>query len=174
MVPVSLIFAMARNRAIGHKGDLPWHIPGDLQRFRALTSGHPCIMGRKTCESIIKRLGKPLPGRPSIVISRSGYTYPGVTVVSNIESSLDVAQSMSPTEIFVIGGADIYALALPWASRLYITEVDLKPDADAFMPVWDETAFTLTYQEDHAGSPTYRFLDYVRRDINDAKPAAIS
>jgi dihydrofolate reductase len=163
MTPISLIFAMARNRAIGHKGALPWHIPGDLRRFRALTSGHPCIMGRKTCESIINRLGKPLPGRPSIVISRSGYTYPGVTVVSNIESSLEAARSMSPTEIFVIGGADIYALALPLADRLYITEVDLEPDADAFMPVWDEGDFTLIKQDDHPGPPSYRFLDYQRK-----------
>jgi dihydrofolate reductase len=167
MIATSLIFAMGRNRALGYNGDLPWHIPKDLQRFRTLTAGHPCVMGRKTFESIVTRLGKPLPGRTSIVISRSGYIYPGVTVVNDIRPALDVARHAAQTEnrdqFFVIGGTEIYTLALPFADRLYVTEVDLEPDADAYMPMWNDGDFTLIHQEDHLGPPPFRFLDYVRR-----------
>ncbi len=167
MVNISIIAAMARNRAIGLRGDIPWYIPDDLKRFKALTLGHPCIMGRKTFESIMTRLGKPLPGRTSIVISRSGYTYPGVIVVPDIHLAIDEAFKISKAEnrdqIFVIGGAEIYALALPFANRLYITEVDLEPEADAFMPIWRNSEFMLISREDHAGPPVYQYLDYGRR-----------
>lgn len=156
-----MIFAMARNRAIGLKGDIPWYIPDDLKRFKALTLGHPCIMGRKTFESIVARLSKPLPGRTSLVISRSGYNYPGVDVYPTIDQAITAAKELDDT-IFICGGAEIYALALPHATHLYVTEVDLDPDADAFMPMWDINDFEEVQRINVDGNPQYAFIDYAR------------
>ena len=164
MVNICIIVAMARNRAIGLKGEIPWHIPDDLKRFKMLTLGHPCIMGRKTFESILARLGKPLPGRDTIVVSRAGFSYPGVPVCSDIETAIDVAKKVAinggKDKIFVCGGAQIYAASIPKADRLYITEVDLEPDADVFMPEWDHARFQEISRESHAGTPAFSYVDY--------------
>ena len=135
---VSLIAAMATNRVIGLKNQLPWRISEDLKYFRRVTSGHPIIMGRKTFESI----GKPLPGRLNIVISRNrDLLISGATMVGSLDEAISVANSQAGDhftgEIFVIGGAEIYKLALARADRLYLTLIDHVYPGDAYFPEWD-------------------------------------
>ncbi len=147
---ICLIVAAARNRAIGLNNKMPWHLPEDLKYFKHVTLGKPVIMGRNTFESI----GRPLPGRPNIVISRNaGYQAQGITLVNSLEAALQAAQQLLPTgvdEVMVIGGAQIYAQALPLATRLYLTEVDAEPEADAFFPAIDRTAWREVARESHA------------------------
>lgn len=147
---ISLVVAAARNRAIGLNNRMPWHLPEDLKYFKRVTMGKPVIMGRNTFESI----GKPLPGRPNIVISRNGgYKADGITLVNSLEAALLAAQQLLPQgvdEIMVIGGAQIYAQALPRADRLYLTEVDAEPEADAFFPAIDRKEWQETAREAHA------------------------
>jgi len=120
---------MSRNRVIGASGAIPWHLPQELQRFKQLTMGHHMIMGRKTWESI----GRPLPGRTSVVVTRQrGYRAPGALVVPSLEAA--IAAAAGDDEIFVIGGAELYAQALPLASRLYLTRVEAEIDGDTRMP----------------------------------------
>ena len=138
---VSLVAALATNRVIGRGNALPWHIPEDLKRFKALTLGHPVIMGRKTFESILAILGKPLPGRLNIVLTRSSLpsTLDNLTEVRRVSSLEQAIQAAGETdEVFVIGGAEIYALALPLADRLYLTEILADVNGDTFFPVRDE------------------------------------
>ena len=137
---LSLIAALARNRVIGRGNALPWHLPADLKRFKSLTLGHPVIMGRKTFDSIVALLGKPLPGRENIVISRSAgghqpVQWPEAQV--RFAASLDDAlRGITADEAFVIGGAEIYSLALPSADRLHLTEVLADVEGDAFFPTY--------------------------------------
>ena len=163
---ISLIFAMARNRAIGFQGEIPWYIPEDLKRFKALTIGHPCIMGRKTFESIVKRLGNPLPGRTNIVVSKSGYEFGDTPVFPNIEEAIEAAQFLAfaqeRPEIFICGGAEIYAATLPVADRLYVTEVDMIAQGDAFMPNWNPDHFHEIRRELHNGDPSCMWIDLAR------------
>ena len=137
---LAMIVAMARNRAIGRENALPWRISGDLQFFKRTTLGKPVVMGRKTFESI----GRPLPGRQNIVITRNpDWCVDGVTVVSSLEQALTVAVNTAARdgvdEVMVIGGAEIYRQAIPLAQRLYVTEVDTEVEGDAFFPALDET-----------------------------------
>lgn len=137
---VSLIAAIgARDRALGKGGDLLWRIPGDLQRFKALTTGHPVVMGRKTWESLPEKF-RPLPARTNIVITRdTSYAAPGAEVVPSFEAALAKAkQAEGAEEIFVIGGGEIYTLALPFATRLYLTLVEASAEADTFFPEYTE------------------------------------
>lgn len=132
---ISLIVAMAQNRVIGIKNDLPWHLPADLKRFKALTTGKPVIMGRKTFESIFERIKKPLPDRPNIVISRSGFSHDGVEVYDDLKEALEATAANYPgQEIMVIGGASIYEQALPLADRLYLTIIQQDYNGDAWFP----------------------------------------
>jgi len=141
---IALVVAMAENRVIGKAGGLPWHIPGDLKLFKKTTMGKPIIMGRKTWES----LGRALPGRTNIVISRDpAYSAEGAEVAGDLDQALGVAAALADEEIMVIGGAEIYRLALPKADRLYLTEVALKPDGDAFFPDFDKAAWRETSRE---------------------------
>lgn len=160
---LSLIAALARNRVIGHNNAMPWHLPEDLKRFKALTLGHPVIMGRKTWDSIIAILGKPLPGRTSIVISRQLDSLPSGALLAR---SLDEAIMACPPggEAFVIGGAEIYALALPRASRLYLTEIDAEPEGDAWFPEWRQAEFReIAREPGTSDSPLrYAFVIYER------------
>ncbi len=129
---VSLIVAMTPSRVIGRDNDLPWRLPADLARFKALTMGRPIIMGRRTWDSI----GRPLPGRTSIVLSRSaGFAPAGAIVVPDLEQALVAAGAVD--EVFVIGGAQVYALALPRADRLYLTTVHSDIDGDAHFPAFE-------------------------------------
>jgi dihydrofolate reductase len=131
----SAIAALARNRVIGQGNGLPWRLPGDLKFFKATTLGKPVVMGRKTFQSI----GRPLPGRPNIVVTRDpGFAAEGVHVVRDIDTALDLAATLAretgAEEVMVIGGAEIYAQALPRLDRLYLTEIDAEIDGDAYFP----------------------------------------
>ncbi|RYY39930.1 MAG: dihydrofolate reductase [Chitinophagaceae bacterium] len=128
---LSLLVAAAQDNVIGKDNQLPWHLPGDLKYFKNLTWGMPILMGRKTFESI----GKPLPGRHSIVITRNtGWSHPGVEVVHSVEAAVEAAQQRQVKELFLIGGAEIFRAALPKAQRVYLTRIYQRYDGDAFFP----------------------------------------
>jgi dihydrofolate reductase len=139
---ISLIVAVSKNGIIGRDGDLAWKISDDLKRFRTLTIGKPVIMGRKTFDSI----GRPLPDRANIVISRSMSAVEGVIVARTIEDGLrkasDAAAKLGSNEIVVIGGAEIYAATLPLAGRIYLTEVDTAVDGDVRFPAFEPAEWT--------------------------------
>lgn len=150
---ISLIAAMANQRVIGKQGDMPWHLPGELQYFKSLTMGKPIVMGRKTFESI----GRPLPGRHNIVISRSADNLPPeVTVVSSPEAAITAAQAHaarqgSPLEeIMIIGGGQVYQAFLPHATRLYLTHIDLDVDGDTWFPEFQPELWQRTLLRDQA------------------------
>ena len=127
-----VVAAMARGRVIGRDGDMPWHLPADLAHFKALTLGHPVLMGRRTFESI----GRPLPGRLNIVISRSRPQLPeGVQLAAGLDEAVGLAQAAE--RLMVIGGGQIYAEALPLAQRLELTLIDAEIDGDTFFPEFD-------------------------------------
>ena len=137
---ISLIVAASRNGVIGANNKLPWHLPSDLRRFKQLTMGHPILMGRKTFESI----GKPLPGRTNIVITRQkGFQCCGATVVHSLEEGLLICENKQ--ESFVIGGAEIFQQALPFADRIYLTRIEKDFEGDTRLfeinpAVWKETS----------------------------------
>jgi dihydrofolate reductase len=157
---LSLIVAMARNRVIGRDGKLPWHLSADLKRFKALTMGHHIVMGRKTWESI----GRPLPGRTSVVITRNpAYAAAGATVVNSVESALKTAAGDS--EVFVIGGADIYRSALALADRIYLTELQAEYQGDVLFPPLAAGEWLSGQREHHAAEadqPAWDFVIYER------------
>ncbi len=131
MQQISLVAAMAKNRVIGVNGEMPWHLPGELQYFKELTMGKPIIMGRTTFESI----GRPLPGRRNIVISRQPHLLP--TTVDAVASPAEALALVADIpEVMVIGGGQIYQHFLPQATRLYITHIDLEVSGDTFFPDW--------------------------------------
>lgn len=152
---------MGKNRAIGLNGRMPWHIPAELQHFKAATMGKAIVMGRKTWESI----GRPLPGRQNVVVSRnSEFVAEGADVVTSLEEALEISSS---GENMVIGGGQLYALALPLAQRMILTLIDLEPDADTWFPEWNaghwrqtsERRFPATVDNDLA----YRIVELVRK-----------
>ena len=144
---ISIIAALARNRAIGRDNRMPWRLPEDLRRFQHLTMGHAVIMGRKTLESI----GAPLPGRRTIVITRSrDWSRSGCLPVHSLDAALAaVAESQ---DAFVIGGAQIYALAMPLARRLHMTEIERDFAGDAFFPEFDRSEWREVSRERHASA----------------------
>lgn len=144
---LSLIAAVAANGVIGSDNALPWRLPEDLKRFKALTLGHPVIMGRRTHESI----GRPLPGRRNIVVSRNAaFSAAGCETAASLEAAI-AACAGTADEIFVIGGAQIYAEALPLAERLYLTEIGAEFPGDARFPAFDRDAWRETSRERHSG-----------------------
>jgi len=162
---LTLVLARARNGVIGADGALPWHLREDLQRFKRTTLGHPVVMGRKTWDSILARNGKPLPGRRNVVVSRDpSLVAPGAQVVDSLAAALAVCADAP--EVFVIGGAQIYAAALPLAQRALVTEIDADFAGDAVMPPlgpgWHETA-----REPHGPTAErpwgFAFVTYERR-----------
>ena len=166
MTRLALVVAVSRNGVIGRGGGLPWHVASDLKRFRQITMGKPVIMGRKTWESLPKR---PLPGRSNIVITRAtAYEAPGAHVVAGAEAALHLAGTENPGEICIIGGGEIYAMFLPLADRVYLTEVDLEATGDAFFPELPKALWRETSSEYHERGPhdtasfTLRVLDRVR------------
>ena len=131
---ISAIVAMSENRVIGRNNQLPWHLPADLKHFKAITTGHPILMGRKTYESI----GKPLPNRTNFVITRdASFQAPGCIVVTSLEAALQQAAELQAKELFIIGGAQIYQQAMPIIQRLYLTIVHQQFEGDAFFPEFD-------------------------------------
>ena len=149
MAPLVIVAAVARNNIIGDGNRLPWRLPSDLKRFRALTWGKPLIMGRKTFASI----GRALPGRATIVLTRdTGFTAAGVQVAHTIAQARTFAEALAASEIIVAGGAEIYAAMLGETARLHISQVDLAPSGDAVFPiidplVWRETARIIPERE---------------------------
>ena len=134
-----VVAAVARNGVIGREGGIPWHIPEDLARFRALTTGHPVVMGRKTWDSLPDRF-RPLPGRRNVVVTRNpAWSADGAERAASLEDALDLLDDLET--VFVIGGASLYAEALPLADALELTEVELEVEGDAFFPAWDRETF---------------------------------
>ncbi len=167
---ISLILAMDRNRVIGAGGDLPWRLPDDMKYFKARTMGKPIIMGRKTYETI----GKPLPGRQNIVITRQReYQAPGCTVVHSPQEALSAAGSAP--EVMITGGAEIYRRFLPQADRIYLTLIDASLEGDTFFPELAPGEWQTIWEERHdadARNPyAYRFLVLERRGKPADKPA---
>jgi dihydrofolate reductase len=158
---ISLIAAYGRNRVIGVDGDLPWHLPDDLRWFKAATIGKPVVMGRKTYDA----MGKALPKRPNIVITRnSEFRAEDATVVSSVSAALGEAereaQDLGANEIMVIGGGEIFTEALRFAHRMYLTEVDVTAEGDAYFPDFDEKDWRELFCESVAaeeGRPAHCF-----------------
>jgi len=160
-VEVAIVAAVAENGVIGVDGALPWHLPKDLAHFKATTMGHPVVMGRRTFESIVARLGGPLPGRTNVVLSRGQPDLPeGVVLAESLESALDAARATGTDVAYVIGGAAVYEASLPLADRLVLTEVDAAPAGDVSFPDWDREAWVEVDREPHEG---FAFAVYERR-----------
>ena len=155
---IALVAALDRRGAIGFDGKLPWHLPDDLKRFKARTLGKPVLMGRKTAQSV----GRALPGRENLVLTRGARApFEGMTAIASL------AEALARPELMVIGGGEIYALMLPHADALWLTEVDVElPRADAWFPPFDRLAWRETAREHHAADAKHAhefdFVDYVR------------
>jgi dihydrofolate reductase len=158
---LSAIVAMAANRVIGAGNQLPWRLPADLARFKRLTLGHTLVMGRKTYESI----GRPLPGRTSIVITRQpGYAPAGVTVAHSVDDALAQARARGDDEVFIAGGADVYAQTMDRVQRLYLTRIAKDVPGDTRFPEVDlSSGWRLIEEEQHPeGELPFAFLTYER------------
>jgi dihydrofolate reductase len=146
---VTLIAAVARNGVIGANGGIPWHLPEDFAHFKATTLGHTLLMGRATYDSI----GRPLPGRVTIVLTRDpDWHAGGVLTAASVEDAL----AMADGDVFVAGGAEVYAAALPYADEQLLSEVDLEPDGDTRYPAFDPDQWVETGREPHAGFEVVR------------------
>jgi dihydrofolate reductase len=151
---ITVLAAVGANLAIGRDGDMPWHLPQDLAHFKAVTMGHPLVMGRKTYDSI----GRALPGRRTIVITRQqGWHAPSVEVAHSLPEALALA---GPADVFVVGGSDVYRQALPFADQMLLTEVEQSPQADVFFPAVDPADWHEASREPHEG---FAFVTYLRR-----------
>ncbi|MDW8344930.1 MAG: dihydrofolate reductase [Verrucomicrobiae bacterium] len=159
---IVLIAALARDRTIGLNGKIPWHLPADLRRFKNLTMGHPVIMGRKTWESI----GRPLPGRRNLVLTRTCRNLPGAECYPSLADALHAAGDAT---VFVIGGAEVYAAALPVADELYLTLVPHAGGGDAKFPEFNPADWIETHRERH---PDHEFV--MLRRVQSANAASRS
>ena len=164
---LSMIVALGRNRVIGINNEMPWHIPADLKFFKAQTLGKPVVMGRRTLEAI----GKPLPGRPNIIVTRdTSFSADGTTVVPNLEEAVSVAKAtateIGADEVMIIGGGQIYEQMIGKVERLYLTEIDLSPEGDAFFPDYRAVAEWKEISREHhnanADQPAFDFVIYDR------------
>ena len=165
---IALIAAVSENGVIGRDGKIPWHLPADLKLFKRLTMGHHLIVGRKTFESI----GKPLPGRKMIVLSRQpGYTVEGCLTASSLPHALEIASKAGEDEVFIAGGATVYAQALPLADRFYFSQVCVKPRGDTNFPEFNLEDWTVTVQAEYPAVKgqryefTFMILDRKRRVV---------
>ena len=160
---VALVAAVARGGVIGRDSGIPWRLPEDMQRFRALTMGHPVVMGRRTWESLPDQF-RPLPGRGNVVITRnSDWSAQGADRAGSFEDALRLLEG-EPT-VFVIGGGEIYAAALPSADELLLTEIDAEIEGDTYFPSWDRDDFDEVAREEHvsADGVPFSFVTYERR-----------
>ena len=157
---ISLIAAMDKNRLIGSDNGLPWHLPADFKHFKEVTMGKPVVMGRKTFESI----GKPLPGRQNIIISRSGYQAEGVVVVDSIDAALEAVSAAD--EVMVIGGANFYEQMISRADKMYLTFVDAECKGDAWFPEFRESDWqivsTTEHLRDEKNKYSFKIVEYKR------------
>jgi dihydrofolate reductase len=169
VLPVVIVVAAARNGAIGRDNRLIWRLKTDLKHFRALTLGRPMVMGRKTFQSI----GKPLPGRETIVLTRdTDFAAEGAHVARDLAAALDLGQTlgrrMGADSVVVAGGAQVYAEALPLVSRIHLTRVEAEPVGDAVFETPDPARFREVAHETHPAGPddefAFAFVDFVRRD----------
>jgi len=155
---ISFVVAVADNGVIGRDGGLPWRIPGDLKFFKAQTLGKPVIMGRKTWDSI----GRPLPGRTNIVITRdSNYVAEGALVAGELEEALELARAEGPEEACIIGGAQIFDQAFSRCDKIVLTEVHAAPEGDVVFPDFDRAGWKETWREEHPAEgdqPAYSFV----------------
>jgi dihydrofolate reductase len=162
--PVILVVAVAVNGVIGRQGALPWHLPDDLKRFKQLTIGKPCIMGRKTWDSLPR---KPLPGRTNIVLTRDlSFAAPGAVVAHDFDGALRRADAEHPAAIMVIGGEAVFAAAMPLASRIELTQIEQHLEGDAFMPAIDRQAWREVKREGplSQGALSYSYITLERSD----------
>ena len=162
---LSIIAALGNNNVIGRDNQLPWHMPADLKRFKQLTSGHHLLMGRRTFESV----GKPLPGRVTVVITRShDYAPSGVAVARSLDEAISKAEATGDPEIFIGGGTEIFNQAIHRADRMYLTRVHAEPEGDTFFPEFDDVSeWHLVdaehYEADERNPYPYSFLTYERQ-----------
>lgn len=160
MAKLSLIVAVAQNRVIGLNNTLPWHLPEDLKRFRALTTGHHIIMGRKTYES----LNRLLPDRTTVIVTRNqAYEVPGALIANSLEQA--IALAVNDNEAFLIGGAELYQVGLQLADRLYITEIEAEFTGDAFLPEFELQDWQEVSREESISAKglPFRYVTYERR-----------
>jgi len=151
---IILLAAVGANHVIGRDGEMPWHLPEDLAHFKATTMGHTLVMGRKTYDSI----GRALPGRRTIVMtSQIGWHAPSVEVAHSLAEALALA---GPTEVFIVGGGDVYQQAMPFADRLMLTEVDQSPEGDVVFPTIEPAHWRETARQAHEG---FAFVTYERK-----------
>jgi dihydrofolate reductase len=155
---VSFVVAMSQNHVIGVNQGLPWHIPADLRRFKKITLGHPVVMGRKTFDSV----GRPLPGRENIVITRQDLKIPGVKVVGNLDDALKPFAG-GPEEVFILGGGQIFSEALPLADRIYLTLIERNFEGDVKFPSVNWSEFEQTFEETHVDPIPFKFINYQRK-----------
>ncbi|MBK5258944.1 MAG: dihydrofolate reductase [Thermoanaerobaculia bacterium] len=164
---LSLIAALAANDVIGSDSDLPWHMPADLKRFKTLTTGHHFLMGRKTWDSV----GRPLPGRINVVITRNvDFAPEGVAIARSLDEAIAKAEAAGDPEIFIGGGADIFAQSLHRADRMYLTRIHFEPDGDTFFPEFDDVnewklVDSEHFEPDQKNPHAYSFLTYERDRI---------
>ena len=159
---ISLIAALAKNRVIGKNNDLPWRLPDDMKYFMETTKGHCVIMGRKNYDSLPHKF-RPLSNRTNIVVTRQkNFEAAGCIVVHSMKDALKVAQQQKETEVFVMGGAEIYTQALDVANRLYLTEIDAEVDGDTFFPALNYNLYKETSRKSHAADEKHRYaFDFV-------------
>lgn len=167
---IAYVVAMDNNRLIGRDNDLPWRLPDDMAWFRRQTLGKPCIMGRKTYDSLPPRF-RPLPGRLNIVVTRNvDYEAPGAIVVHSVEDALQAAGEVE--EIVIVGGAELFRRLLPTVDRLYLTEVHGVVEGDVFFPEYDRAQWREIYRQEHAADErhpyafTWLILDRIRQPID--------
>lgn len=164
---VSLIAALTKNRVIGRNNDLPWHLPDDMKYFMQTTKGHHVIMGRKNYDSIPEKF-RPLPNRTNIVVTRQKeLVAPNCTVVHLLQDALDIAQHAGEEEVFIIGGSAIYQLGMPFAQRLYLTEIDAELPGDTYFPRIDQSQWVQVSRKPHAADArhayAFEFVIYERK-----------
>lgn len=163
METVAAIAAIGRNRELGRGSQLLWHIPDDLKRFKALTKGHPVVMGRKTFESIVGYLGGPLPERPNIVVTRDEqWHYDGAIRAASVEEAIEKGKELD-TFVCIGGGAQIYEAALPFTTRLCLTIIDDEKEADSFFPPYEEMFTKVIAEEEREWNGlSYKWVDLER------------
>lgn len=165
---VAAIAAIGVRRVLGKDNQLLWHIPDDLKRFRDLTRGHPVIMGRKTFDSIVGYIHGPLPDRPNIVVTRDReWRHESVICAQSIEDAIEKAKALDANEVFVIGGAQIYELALPYVDKLYLTIIDDEKDGDSFFPPYEHAFTNVVFEQDREWNGLrYRWVDLERAEVS--------
>jgi dihydrofolate reductase len=155
---ISIIAAVAKNNVIGNKNSLPWYIPEDLRRFKELTNGKTVVMGQKTFDSIVKRIGKPLPNRKNVVLTRNtGHGLPQEIIVLNNIADIN---TLPDKEIFIIGGGEIYRQTIDSADRLFITHIQKEVEGDVYFPHIDSNKWKVIKEEKF---PDFSFVEYERK-----------